>query len=525
MAEKAKKTTKTTAEPVGMDAARVNGTYGPTQETTATVATQATGDEPGTTTPNRGLPYEPTSTPVKNEGVSEQSAHARMQGVNNGTPAVTENGAVKNATNTTANTPAATATAGTVAPVTGTPAANTAGTVATGQPSGTGQPKTEVETSGTVAKGVPTNGTGYTVTESDLLNAENEAPVLTDEQKKLQEELKAQQEAIRNAQNQSGPQVKASDITERPKNPDEEYDKLSDEKQAKQSAAVASIKDYGADWTKGFTLDALRGSKLSIAEAMKNYEEYRKTHPEAPELNMYDFYALRNYDADKSLKKNEDDEKKAKNDEMWEDIQNALFSFADLYHGAKWAPDVEGKETTRQLTKRQEERRDRVKAMRDKDWQALQAMWKQQRANEYNDRKLKNAEAKQQAEQDYKRQMMDIKVKEAQGKGDLQAMQTQLAEAKLEAQRAKTEADRKLWDLKAQQIEANIRYTNERSRGGRSGSGKPTYETDTSTTTSTDYKTGKKTVTKEEHKYIAGSRANNKNTPPSKIKTPPSRRK
>jgi len=309
-------------------------------------------------------------------------------------------------------------------------------------------------------------------------------------------------------------------------------DNLSPEKQADLSNRAKIIKDYGADWSKGFSEDALKNSKLTLSEGLQKYRRYSQEHPDAPQIDMMDFYLLKNkgYDLGKSIADNEKDKKKAENREKWEKIQNALFSFADMYNAAKGAPAPENAETPVQLTKRQEERRDKVKTMRDKDWQSLQTLWTQQNADDMKKRQLAIQEAKQRADEDRMRQELDVKIRDAKIRGNKAELDIALLRAKTGYQEAKTENDKKLWDARIKQIEALTKYTNERSRGGGNNSGP--YEKSSSTTVTEGYDSeGRKTKTTNttESKQLPGSsqRSGGK-TPPSRnngSKTPPSRRK
>lgn len=464
MVEKANKTPVRKRNITVPEADAPRGTVA-TQATTPTVATQTVGNEQGYKQTDPSALYEPAPTPVTNQGLTELSAQTRMQG---------------------GMMPAG-------------PGGNAPGTGAGGaQPNSAGAGATDKQTPVITATNTGEAGAGGLQGNASQNTTGTGAGEHTDTFNQMKADFEKDPNGVLEklgVRAEVDPEAKAN--------------------LAKEEASKASKEKYGADWTKGFTKDALRNSKLSIGEAMAQYENYRREHPDAPGLNMYDFYSLSGHDPNKTLKENEDEKKKEENDRKWEDIQNALFTFADLYHGVKWAPQPTSVETAEQLTKRQEARRDRVKALRDNDWRALQAMWKQQQANEVAKANA-NAKAKAQAATDAYRQ---AKLLIEQGKAK---QGEQAAQDKHEQVQGKIDNDRRLTDSKIATNEMNAqsnRIRANKSGGGRGGSGRPIYETDTSTTVTTDAATGAKTTKKEEHKYVAGSR--NKK----QVKTPPSRRK
>ena len=275
------------------------------------------------------------------------------------------------------------------------------------------------------------------------------------------------------------------------------------------------------DWGSGKSFGEIaRNSNMTISEALESYRAYQRTHPDAPQLDLMDFWAFQGMDPNKSVAENKKDIEKEKAKEKAEKINNVLMHFANLYNTAVSGAPAMDLEQAPQLTERQMKRMQTVKAMRQQDWQNLLAMWKQDQANQLAKQKAQRDADKAAADQDYKRQMLDIKIKEATAKGDKAALDAAYLEAKLEGKRSQNEADKKLWAAKEQQILATARYMDERSRGGsRGGGGKPTYETTTTTEVST--KDGVKKTTKTEKKEVAGTNArreaqkkqNHKNNP------------
>lgn len=145
-------------------------------------------------------------------------------------------------------------------------------------------------------------------------------------------------------------------------------------------------------YEKGISEAIARQPELSINEHIKGYNDWAEKNGKNSLDIMEIFDLIKGKDPNKSVAQNELDEKKAKRKEDWERFGNFLQhlgNFVGVLNGGL-SVDVEPAEN---LTKRQQMLRDRTLALRDNEWQKTYQAYKNKMDN---DLKLQNQELKAQ---------------------------------------------------------------------------------------------------------------------------------
>lgn len=130
----------------------------------------------------------------------------------------------------------------------------------------------------------------------------------------------------------------------------------------------AQAPTYLAKWDAGFlpTLNSDAGKQIPIVQAIADYNKWANDSGNEPLDMVSTMAALQGRDPNKSVADNEEEEKKAKRNEMWERIGNVLSHIGNFVGTTAYGAPSQQLETGQQLTTRQQQLRDATLALRDK---------------------------------------------------------------------------------------------------------------------------------------------------------------
>lgn len=209
-------------------------------------------------------------------------------------------------------------------------------------------------------------------------------------------------------------------------------------------------------WDGGFTKDSVKKSGLTIGEAMINYNQWAKENGKEP-LDFGTVWAMFNEnDPTKTVEDSEKAAKKAASQEKFERIGNFLSHLGNFIGTLQGAPSQQ-LESGVELSKRQQELKDKTLAQRKQGWQDIYSAYKQKKADEL---AAKNAEIKQQ-QLEMKEREVDAKIQKMKDDANLQQFK---AETDREFKNASIELRYKVLEVRQALAEKRISIAEANSR-------------------------------------------------------------
>lgn len=296
-----------------------------------------------------------------------------------------------------------------------------------------------------------------------------------DEQKAQQQAaLQAKAPAAMAAQGKLTQAPAASDLAAVPEPQDKPIEEI------KPSNYYTKYGNYNWDSNDGDFWKNAKESGLSLRDAINYYNKWQEDNNGKP-LDMYEQYALlKKYDPFRSMKEQDEEDERLKRQQKWEKISNLFNHLANLYGTVRGANPAQQIESGTDLTKRQQEAVDRVRALRKAAGQDYIDALAAKRADEFKQRQLEN-EAKRLAEQQRSNDLMNdyrlaalaerAKNNDTRNNQNQQKIENQDKQAERKAGQRDQEIEIKKQDSKsrAKTASAAVTRANKSGSGGRGG--------------------------------------------------------
>lgn len=224
------------------------------------------------------------------------------------------------------------------------------------------------------------------------------------EEQKKQEQIAASQKIVQEAgaksaaeqaQGKLAQNLKPSSLAAVPGPQDKPIEEI------KPSNYYTKYGNYNWDSNDGDFWKNAKESGLSLRDAINYYNKWQEDNNGKP-LDMFEQYALlKRYDPFRSIKEQDEEDERLKRQQKWEKISNVFNHLANLWGTARGANPAQQIESGTDLTKRQQEAVDRVRALRKAAGQDYIDALAAKRADEFRQRQLEN-EAARLAAQDKK---------------------------------------------------------------------------------------------------------------------------
>lgn len=289
-----------------------------------------------------------------------------------------------------------------------------------------------------------------------------------DEQKAQQQAaLQAKAQAAMAAQGKLTQAPAASNLAAVPEPQDKPIEEI------KPSNYYTKYGNYNWDSNDGDFWKNAKESGLSLRDAINYYNKWQEDNNGKP-LDMFEQYALlKKYDPFRSMKEQDEEDERLKRQQKWEKISNVFNHLANLWGTVRGANPAQQIESGTDLTKRQQEAVDRVRALRKAAGQDYIDALAAKRADEFKQRQLEN-EAKRLAEQQRKNDLDDARWKaelERRRKADEENAAARAA-AQAERERHNKESEKTAnKNAKSREVSAQASRTRANNSGGRGKGG------------------------------------------------------
>ena len=197
-------------------------------------------------------------------------------------------------------------------------------------------------------------------------------------------------------------------------------------------------------------------ANIPIYDAIKYYDAFQRDNG-GEELNPWELYArYGDKDFSKSVKQQEEENKKLERQQKWEKIGNVFNHLANLWGTMRGAPGMQ-LESGEALTKRQQEQVDRVKALRQVAGRRYLDALQQKRAEEFKRKQLENEAARLAENQRYHDVLAGLSAKKEENNALYKGKAADLAERK---QTHTEEKDKKQLDIAQQNADSRKQSAN-----------------------------------------------------------------